>query len=203
MGRSGPMPTVNGYQFNQATSSLQKFIRRGMEREALYMAAEFERSGYGRYVWKRLRVISSEDVGLGWPEGPAVIRALYENYEQFREENNNPNKPGHRLFLIHAVLLLCRAKKSRLVDHATLAAYRWQQGPEVPDFAFDRHTAQGKRMGRGFDHFFDEGCKLENMADIEDIYEAEARELMAMQERGEIPAPVNFDAGQGKLPWSE
>ena len=28
--------------------------------------------------------------------------------------------------------------------------------------ALDKHTRTGKAMGRGFDHFFKEGCKLEN-----------------------------------------
>jgi hypothetical protein len=32
----------------------------------------------------------------------------------------------------------------------------------IPDFAPDKHTAAGKRLGRGAEHFFDEGIKLAN-----------------------------------------
>jgi hypothetical protein len=33
---------------------------------------------------------------------------------------------------------------------------------EIPDFALDMHTAKGKAKGRGYEHFFNEGSKLEN-----------------------------------------
>lgn len=33
---------------------------------------------------------------------------------------------------------------------------------EVPDYAVDKHTARGKRMGRGLAHFLNEGSKLNN-----------------------------------------
>jgi hypothetical protein len=32
--------------------------------------------------------------------------------------------------------------------------------PEVPDWALDMHTLEGKAMGRGLDHFRSEGTKL-------------------------------------------
>jgi hypothetical protein len=40
-------------------SALQKAIRRGNEREALFWASELDLAGYGGYVWKRLRIIAS------------------------------------------------------------------------------------------------------------------------------------------------
>jgi hypothetical protein len=52
------------------------------------------------------------------------------------------------LFLTHAVLLLCEAKKSRMIDWTLLA--------------YDKHNAEGRRMGRGLDHFVTDGAKLEN-----------------------------------------
>jgi hypothetical protein len=51
------------------------------------------------------------------------------------------------LFLTHAVLLLCEAKKSRMIDWTLLA--------------YDKHNAEGRRMGRGLDHFVTDGAKLE------------------------------------------
>ena len=32
----------------------------------------------------------------------------------------------------------------------------------IPDIAVDKHTARGKQMGRGSEHFIKEGCRLEN-----------------------------------------
>jgi hypothetical protein len=33
---------------------------------------------------------------------------------------------------------------------------------EIPDFALDVHTSRGQRMGRGVNHFFDEGARCAN-----------------------------------------
>jgi len=33
---------------------------------------------------------------------------------------------------------------------------------KIPDRAYDKHTAVGKKMGRGFRHFFEEGASLKN-----------------------------------------
>jgi len=73
-----------------------------------------------------------------------------------------------RLFLVHAVLVLVRSKKSRVVDHSLITMYAGERPElEIPDVALDKHTPKGKRMGRGFEHFFDEGGKLEN-CDLDD-----------------------------------
>ena len=57
--------TPGGYRCDECASALQKTIRRGEERDALHFATELALAGYGGYVWKRLRIIASEDVGLG------------------------------------------------------------------------------------------------------------------------------------------
>jgi len=60
---------------DEATSSLQKAIRRSHTDDACYWAAEML-PRFFHHVWRRLKVILSEDVGIAWLEGPAVIRAL-------------------------------------------------------------------------------------------------------------------------------
>ena len=45
-------------------SAVQKCIRRGNEMEAMYWAVEMFESGFDEWLWKRLRIIASEDVGL-------------------------------------------------------------------------------------------------------------------------------------------
>ena len=47
----------------------------------------------------------------------------------------------------------------------------------IPDFALDSHTSQGAKMGRGIDHFFTEGNKLENEA-FPNPYTKRAKELL-------------------------
>jgi replication-associated recombination protein RarA len=157
--RSGPPPTFRGYLFAEVASAMQKSIRRGDEEAALYWSIELDRSGYGEYVWRRLRIICSEDVGLAEPLLPAVIRALYENWSQARKKRDD-RQESWRLFLVHGVILLSRAKKSRIVDHALIYFYADDTTRPIPDIALDKHTAAGKRLGRGWDHFFDEAALL-------------------------------------------
>ncbi len=185
-----PANTANDHEFFEASSAFQKAIRRGDEDAAMHWMIElyeFNRnpkpSRYDEYLWKRIRIIVSEDIGLAEPNLPAVIEALYLCYkDQKKKDIANGGKHGaQRLQLTHAVLLLVRAKKSRLVDNA-LGTYwdRWKgNGHEmkIPDYALDKHTQKGKSMGRGYEHFFTEGVKLENedILDRDDEYK-EGRE---------------------------
>lgn len=169
--------TQGGYDFFECSSALQKCIRRGMEDDALFWAVELYASGYGDYVWKRLRIMSSEDVGLAEPVISSEIWALYCMFKEQAKKKEDKNEP-QRLFLTHAVLMLCRARKSRLIDWALLWA--WLTHPfrklEVPDFAYDKHNERGRQLKRGWGHFFREGARLENHvpADREDVFRERA-----------------------------
>ncbi|NBB26763.1 hypothetical protein [Cellulophaga sp. BC115SP] len=153
--------TKKGYEGSEVISALQKCIRRGLEREALFWAVELYDSGYGEWCFKRLRIMSSEDIGLAEPHISSEIWALYEMYREQAKKKDDKNEP-QRLFLTHAVIKLCRAKKSRLIDWALIWA--WLTHPfrriQVPDVALDKHTERGRRLGRGFGHFFEEGTQL-------------------------------------------
>lgn len=157
------LKTSKGYCFFEASSAFQKAIRRGDEDTAMYFAVEFFNSGKGEYAWKRLKIMSSEDVGLAEPNIPSNIQALYEMYSVQAKKKDEKHAP-ERLFLTHAVLMLCRAKKSRLIDW-TLIHY-WENHPQrsmpIPDYAYDKHNAKGRMMGRGLDHFYLEGTLLNN-----------------------------------------
>jgi replication-associated recombination protein RarA len=172
--RFAELPTVGGYLCGEVASALQKEIRRGNERGALFWATELELSGFGGYVWKRLRIIASEDVGLAEPLMPVLVRSLFA-----------------RVFLVHAVVALARARKSRLCDHALVVMYAGERPrPEVPDYALDRHTARGARLGRGYDHFVTEGSRLVNEADdVADEYVDEARDLLRQRRSRPTPSP--------------
>jgi len=157
-----PIRTEKGYAFFEVASALQKSIRRGEEEIALYFSVELSNSGYDEYLWKRLKIITSEDIGLAEPLMPAVILALYEMYRDQKKKRDNQG--SERLFLAHAVMLLCRARKSRLVDWTVISLWGEHEQKEIPipDYAYDKHTAKGRSMGRGLDHFYQEGTKLSN-----------------------------------------
>ena len=144
--------TVRGFELGEVTSALQKAIRRADEEGALTWAVEIDQSGFGAMLWSRLTTITSEDVGLAWPEGPAVIEALYAAWKRMKASKSRHHP--ERLQVIHAVLLLCRAPKSRLVNDAVWATYGHEQPlvDEIPDYALDSHTARGRAMGRGDDY---------------------------------------------------
>lgn len=167
--------TIGGYNCAEVASALQKCIRRGLEPDALFWATELDRSNFGEYVWKRLRIISSEDVGLADPLAAPAVRTLYGNWRDQKKKDDTRHAP-ERLFLVHAVMLLCRSAKSRTVDHALIVNY---EGPrpkrEIPDFAIDRHTSRGRSRKRGWKHFWEVGCVLAQSPAC--TYEVAAREI--------------------------
>lgn len=64
--------TPSGHPGDEVISALQKFIRRGETELAVRAAYELYLTGeeLTAYLWRRLLVISAEDVGLGepWPQ---------------------------------------------------------------------------------------------------------------------------------------
>jgi len=175
--------TPAGHLCGEAASALQKEIRRGHEQEALYWASELDLAGFGAYVWKRLRIIASEDVGLADPIVVVTVRALYDNWLEQRKADKGEGLNA-AIFLVHAVILLARVPKSRIVDHALIVMYEGERPAlEMPDHALDKHTARGRKMGRGFDHFFDVAAQLANEAGLPDPYEADARDVCIRNER--------------------
>jgi replication-associated recombination protein RarA len=161
------LKTRKGYDFFEVSSALQKCIRRGLEDQAMYWAVELFTSNYAEYAWKRLRIMASEDVGLAAPGVVAEVAALYQHHKLQASKKDDKNQP-ERLFLTHAVLLLCRAPKSRVVDHALL--YHWLRHEHVhepiPDLALDKHNERGRRLGRGWKHFFEEGTRLAHLGGV-------------------------------------
>jgi len=193
MGFNYQMKTKKGYDFFEVASTLQKSIRRGDENTALYFTVEMCNSSYDEYVWKRLKVICSEDVGLADPHMPATIMALYQMHQEDKKNKGKDREPEW-LFITHAVLLLCRAPKSRLTDWAAIHYWESHGRTEmaIPDYAFDRHTQKGKSMGRGIDHFYNEGTLLANH--VEQPREAE---LKAMAMDDELLRKRNDKGGSG------
>ena len=142
-------------------------------------------------LWRRLLAISVEDVGFGETNAPVVINAI----NQIRK--NFPYADGDRpLFFVHAVRDLVSRKKDRTSDNLkNIVKLESAHGriPEIPDFAFDRHTEQGRAMGRDFKHFLEEGSRLENELPVEENYRSRLLELLdKIEQEGSEPADNAF-----------
>ena len=155
--------TIRGHALLEVASALQKAIRRADARMAGYWAIELFESGYREYAWRRLLTISAEDC---WGIVTFEVEALYRSWTIIDRQK----KGGGRVFLAKAAILLAQAAKCRDADHLTNLIYdpakvdsaaleaeldEARLHPEtIPDYAFDCHTAQGKRAGKTKDQFF-------------------------------------------------
>ncbi len=178
-GKVGSPVTHRGYHLDEVISALQKEIRRGKEYEAVYWAVELE-SFNARALWNRLRVIASEDVGVAEPHAPLIVNALESAYWYAKEKG----KDECRLFFVNAVLILAKAPKCRVADDLTITLYgNMERGErlEMPDYALDKHTFRGRRMGRGMEHFVEEGSKITNEG-APNPYKETAKEFLLKDE---------------------
>jgi replication-associated recombination protein RarA len=158
--------TIRGYNFSEVSSAMQKAVRRGDAQLAGYWALELWSSGFGKYVWKRLLTISAEDC---WGILTAEVKALHDSYLVVNDGVPAKQARG-RIFISKAVILLCLAKKSRDSDHLQNFVYDQQAGldentlaeelrssgeyVQIPDYAYDCHTREGKKRGKTKADFF-------------------------------------------------
>lgn len=175
--------TVHGLDANACVSALQKFIRRGMEREAMEVAVEMGHTSkpFATWVTNRLEIISHEDIGLA---APSVILLVRTCCEQARALWNAEKLGQWRLIVGTAIRAMCRAAKSREGDHfqAAVGLRSQLEGfcPELPDWIYDQHTAKGKAKGRKLDYFREVSTRLHPPAKP-DAYEEEAYRLWAVK----------------------
>jgi replication-associated recombination protein RarA len=155
--------TVHGFAADELVSVLQKSIRRGMIENAIIVAYEMFASGpeFEDQVWRRLQIISVEDVGFGGLDTPVLIRTL----DEFRRLADR-SSPDRLIYLVHATRVLASCEKDRTSDEMTNwvrdAVDSGAAKPEVFDDAIDMHTKRGQEMGRGFRHWFSNGARVEN-----------------------------------------
>jgi replication-associated recombination protein RarA len=157
------VPTARGFMADELISALQKSIRRGLVENAVLVAYELFASGeaFEDQVWRRLEIISVEDVGLGRPDAPVIVHTLDDLRRRAARES-----PDRLIYLVHAVRLLALSPKDRTSDEmATWARRVIEEGsarPEIFDDALDMHTRRGQEMGRDFLHWFTNGARVEN-----------------------------------------
>ena len=148
--------TFSDLPADEVISALQKEIRRGHTDNAARLAYELIRTSpeLEEKVWKRLMVISVEDVGMGNPQAPILVNTLYEMHARF-----SVGALDRPLFAVHAVRYLCESEKDRSSDEMFNWIKLTDEAPEIPDYAVDMHTKRGAEMGRGLEHFYKEASK--------------------------------------------
>jgi len=186
--------TCNKYSLFEAASALQKEIRRGHEEQAMYWALELAET-YADFLWVRLIIIANEDIGLADPTVIVLTESLRIQFYLVRKKKG----ASWRIVLANAIIALCRAKKTRLADSfmAAISHRRDSEGwrLKVPDYALDKHTVRGKRLGRSWDHWASEGCQLHNEAKGMDAYATEALSLRKKHGKLKQNAPTTEPSG--------
>lgn len=179
--------TLNGLDPFECICALQKYIRRGMEREAMQVACEMIHSSkqFNSMLCNRLEVIAHEDIGLA---DESVVTFVATACEQARR--HYPPKDGKigksRMMIGNAIRKMCRANKSREGDHFSGAiglAHLAGQVPEIPDWVLDGHTKKGRKMGRGLTYFRDVSTVLVPEQKEKDEYEKEFYHWLARSRR--------------------
>jgi len=77
--------TARGYDFFEVASALQKEIRRGNEEAALYWALELG-SKFDDFLWSRLSIIASEDIG---PADNSIAVLIYASFLEGLKDIND------------------------------------------------------------------------------------------------------------------
>lgn len=153
----------HGFAADELVSALQKSIRRGAVENAALVAYEMFITSpeLEDHLWRRLEIISVEDVGFGNLDAPALIQTLNDFRVRARRDS-----PDRFIFLIHAVRVLALSPKDRTSDEMAnwvrSAVDRSEARPEILDVMLDMHTRRGQAMGRDFRHWFREGARVEN-----------------------------------------
>jgi len=125
---------------DEVRSTLQKEIRRGNLDNAIRLAYEMLSTSpeMEELLWKRLLVISVEDIGMGEPLAPILINTLHQAHYEF-----DVNDGERQLFAIHAVRFLCGCRKDRSSDEMllwiTMMDERGQLKPEIKNYGVDMH----------------------------------------------------------------
>ena len=169
--RMGPPPhaedpytqltSPRGIPVDQLVSVLQKEIRRGNVDNAVLAAYEMLTTSpeVAEHLWRRLKLIAVEDIGMGEPLAPVLLSGLHENYRAAIGGEQ-------AMMAVHAVRFLATAKKDRTsAEHTDLVVQKVESGEtavSVPDYALCVHTRAGQEMGRDLLQWWRNGAVVRN-----------------------------------------
>lgn len=148
----------HGIPVDDLVSVLQKEIRRSRVENAVLAAYEMYITSHdvAQHLWRRLRLIAVEDVGMGLPLGPVLIDVLHRNFDA--------TPGGDWMMACHAVRVLATAAKDRTAsEQADWVATKVDLGEalvDVPDYAHCVHTRAGQQKGRGLVQWWEHGAQV-------------------------------------------
>jgi replication-associated recombination protein RarA len=177
--------TFHGFQADHVISALQKEIRRGNTENAALLAYEMiiTSPALEDYLWHRLKVISVEDIGFGELLAPVLVQNLFEMASACERAVGE-----RKLYAVHAVRYLCRCQKDRSTDEMinwiNHSSKLIKALPTIPDYALDMHTAEGRKIGRGRRHFFEEASRI--VPELPDRDRTYLERIMKMLNAGDI-----------------
>jgi replication-associated recombination protein RarA len=147
----------NGYLADELREGLHKTIRRNNEQLAIRIAFEMYITSEQMedMLWRRLAIMSVEDVGVADPLAPVVVETL----ERLRKLHPY-NDIDRATYFAQAIRHLCRAKKDLSVGVIMgIVRKEFERGmlPVIPPEAFDMHCKKGRESGKTFRDFLQEG----------------------------------------------
>jgi hypothetical protein len=190
------LTSPRGIPVDQLVSVLQKEIRRSNVDNAVLAAYEMLSTSaeVAEHLWRRLKLIAVEDVGLGEPLAPVLLECLHQNFRAVAG--------GDVMMAVHAVRFLAMAKKDRTSsEQADLVATKVDSGEllvSVPDYALCVHTKAGQEMGRGLSHWWENGARVND--EIETADHAYRDELIAIHRAAEQQNGTGTDPGRAPAP---
>ena len=154
-------------------SALQKSIRQGNVEKAMYFSLKLAEQNWW-IVWKRLSVIADEDVGQ--PLEIVAVDCLYTKFLAMKRQSKDGKLTWDmKRCVVCAAKILAEAWKDRrsdefleLMDVVEKYGDRFSElelvmegFSTVPDEAYDVHTVQGRRMGRGDVYWYEVSSQTE------------------------------------------
>jgi len=158
-------------------SALQKAVRRCEVEKAMYSALTLLELAGSYVVWRRLMIIAVEDVGQ--PEAIAAVGSLYRIFQLLGKSSKKGEESWERkMCVVRAALILAESKKDRRADEfldllEAVEKYKvdiknlelLKAAMQPPDYAYDMHTKEGRKMGRGLLYWYQVSSKCENMTE--------------------------------------
>jgi replication-associated recombination protein RarA len=160
-------PEPESEEVSLIKSALQKCVRQGLAEKAMYFALQLLKKGGWYNCWRRLRIIAVEDCGQA--DVIAAVEALYRQFLEHKGKDGDGLSWDCQRCVACAAKLLAESKKDRRADEFLELMWAYEQAsgdPElkqwveelssIPDDAYDMHTLQGRKRGRGLEHWY--GC---------------------------------------------
>lgn len=136
---------MNGDSHYDYLSAFQKSIRGSDANAAIHYLARLIKAGDLISICRRLQVIAAEDIGMAYPQGYPIVKALVDSAKEL-------GFPEARIPLSEAVILLATAPKSNssviAIDKA-LSDLETKNIGDIPNHLKDAHYSGAKKLGRG------------------------------------------------------